>query len=98
MNRGGLPLQDLKAAEEDYTEALKLSGESAALHASRGAARFRRAKCLEEMRDLPAARSFYARALEDFREAIRLDPSYEKSLQSGPMGEAEQRLSGLRSP
>jgi hypothetical protein len=48
--------------------------------------------------DLAAARTGYAAAREDYREAIRLDPSFEASLSNGGLGEAERKLAELKSP
>jgi tetratricopeptide (TPR) repeat protein/tRNA A-37 threonylcarbamoyl transferase component Bud32 len=97
-DRGTDPLPDYDGAIDDLTRALEAGRPTANLQALRGHSRLRRARLLESRKEIPAARAAYAAAAEDYRDAIRLDSGTEASLRAGELGEAERKLSELKTP
>ena len=74
------------------------SGQLLEVFVARGHAYMSRARYSESRNDIPAARAAFDSARRDYREAIRLDPGAEASLKSGGLGEAERKLTELKSP
>jgi tetratricopeptide (TPR) repeat protein len=94
VQRGESPIDDLRHADEDFSEAIRLNTGNDGLYCERGEARLHLGRLQEKSRDLPQALRWTQDAVADFTRAFERVPSLQDSF-AGQFREAKARLQAL---